>query len=80
MRKITCDWCGKEDKHCKVFPKWYDETETIDLCEDCEEVFYKIEDKIITYRNKLQEQLNEKVKNYTEMIVNQYKKIYEEEY
>lgn len=80
MRKITCDWCGKEDNYCEAFPKWYEENETIDLCKDCEDIFYKIEDKIVTYRYKLQEQLNEKVKKYTEMLVNQYKKIYEEEY
>lgn len=72
MRKITCDWCGKEDENCEVFPKWYDEYETIDLCEDCEEAFYKIEDKVVDYRHKLQEQLNEKVKNYTQTIVNKH--------
>lgn len=64
MRKITCDFCGKniDSRNDELYEEygWY-EDKYYDLCENCEEIYNKINHEMSEYRNKQMRLLEEKI-------------------
>ena len=65
MKKITCDLCGKDISdgyntydNCVLS---YDKRETMDLCDNCIEKYYKVRNKCETKYQKLREKHENKM-------------------
>ena len=73
MKKITCDFCGKDITMDELHEEygWYDDC-YYDLCSDCDEIYDKINHEMAVYRNKkrreLEKNIEKKVKEKLEEI------------
>jgi hypothetical protein len=79
MIKITCDKCGKEmeeENTCGYYQEYFD------LCEDCEEKFKAVQNKILEFayeeRNKVEEKIRKntlkEMENFQKGITSRMKK------
>jgi len=72
MRKITCDWCGLESNDFYGYEteyEWYTQSDTIDLCEECHELYDQINNEMRIFRGKLLEDVDKKIKKETQKRV-----------